>query len=94
MSLVKTIGELSDYANSVGGLLRLKRREEEWVHVDEWIALNTQIRELEKQSKHNYDVSIAYRDQIREANKALDSLENCEYYELKDYIKAARKALK
>jgi hypothetical protein len=46
MSLVKTIGELSDYANSVGGLLRLKRREEKWVHIDEWISLNQQVKEL------------------------------------------------
>jgi hypothetical protein len=46
MSLVKTIGELSDYANSVGGLLRLKRREEKWVSIVEWIALNQQVKEL------------------------------------------------
>jgi hypothetical protein len=45
MSLVKTIGELSDYANSVGGLLRLKRREEKWVPIDEWIALNLQVKQ-------------------------------------------------
>jgi hypothetical protein len=51
MSLIKTIGELSDYANSVGGLLRLKRREEKWVHVDEWIALNHQVKELEESTR-------------------------------------------
>ena len=51
MSLVHTIGELSDYANSVGGLLRLKRREEEWVSVEEWLNLNKQIKELETENK-------------------------------------------
>ena len=51
MSLVHTIGELSDYANNVGGLLRLKRREEEWVSVEEWLNLNKQIKELETENK-------------------------------------------
>ena len=90
MSLVHTIGELSDYANNVGGLLRLKRREEEWVSVEEWLNLNKQIKELEAENQQlkNDVKSIstieetyfkAWKESEKQIAKANTILGDCKY---------------
>lgn len=58
----KTAGELSDYANKVGGLLRLKRREEKWIPLEVYQKLEADNKKLKKwicDNAHFGHVSLA-----------------------------------
>jgi hypothetical protein len=68
----KTLGDLNDYSESVGGLLRLRRREEKWVPLVDAQKLESENAIMNEHNICLEQENVELNKKLIEANKILD----------------------